>query len=52
MVAESDRNRKLVVAVPGAVDVLAAVFVASANTKSEGTAAAICDEALEVISSL
>ena len=34
------------------MDVLAAVFAASANTKSEGTAAAVCDEALEVISSL
>jgi hypothetical protein len=50
--AESDRNRKLVVAVPGAVDVLAVVFAASANAKSEGTAAAVRDEALEVISSL
>jgi len=50
--AESDRNRKLVAAVPGAVDVLAAVFAASANAMSEGTAAAVRDEALEVISSL
>ncbi|XP_066350564.1 E3 ubiquitin-protein ligase PUB23-like [Miscanthus floridulus] len=50
--AESDRNRKLVAVVPGAVDVLAAVFAASANAKSEGTAAAVRDEALEVISSL
>lgn len=51
--AESDRNRKLVAAVPGAVDVLAAVFAASANAKSsEGTASAVRDEALEVISSL
>ncbi|KAG0528213.1 hypothetical protein BDA96_06G299200 [Sorghum bicolor] len=53
--AESDRNRKLVAAVPGAVDVLAAVFAASANAKSsEGTAAAaaVRDEALEVVSSL
>ncbi|XP_066346920.1 E3 ubiquitin-protein ligase PUB23-like [Miscanthus floridulus] len=51
--AESDRNRKLVAAVPGAVDVLAAVFAASAKAKSsEGTASAVRDEALEVISSL
>jgi hypothetical protein len=51
--AESDRNLKLVAAVPGAVDVLAAVFAASANAKSsEGTASAVRDEALEVISSL
>ena len=51
--AESDRNQKLVAAVPGAVDVLAAMFTASANAKSsEGTASAVRDEALEVISSL
>ncbi|CAD6245359.1 unnamed protein product [Miscanthus lutarioriparius] len=50
--AESDRNQKLVVDVPGAVDVLAAVFAASANAKSEGTAAAVREEAVEVISSL
>ena len=51
--AESDRNQKLVTAVTGAVDVLAAVFAASANSKSsEGTASAVRDEALEVISSL
>jgi hypothetical protein len=48
--AESDRSRKLVAAVPGAVDVLAAVFVASAAAKPGG--AAVCDEALEVVSSL
>ncbi|XP_062185288.1 E3 ubiquitin-protein ligase PUB23-like [Phragmites australis] len=47
--AESERNMKLIAAVPGAVDILAAVFVASA-TKSENTAA--CDEALEIICSL
>lgn len=52
--AESDRNRKLVAAVPGAVDVLAAVFAASANKSSEGTgtADAVRDDALEVIASL
>jgi hypothetical protein len=48
--AESERSRKLVAAVPGAVDVLAAVFVASAAAKPGG--AAVCDEALEVVSSL
>ncbi|CAD6337458.1 unnamed protein product [Miscanthus lutarioriparius] len=38
---------------PGAVDVLAAVFTASANAKlSEGTTFVVGDEALEVISSL
>lgn len=47
--AVSERNKELIVAVPGAVDILAAIFVASA-TKSESTAA--CDEALEIISSL
>ncbi|RCV14800.1 hypothetical protein SETIT_3G007400v2 [Setaria italica] len=48
--AESERSRKLVAAVPGAVDVLAAVFVASAATKSQSVA--VCDDALEIISSL
>ncbi|KAL6651741.1 hypothetical protein ACP70R_010666 [Stipagrostis hirtigluma subsp. patula] len=47
--AESERNRKLVAAVAGAVDVLAAVFVASTTTSEN---AAVCDEALEIISSL
>ncbi|RCV14797.1 hypothetical protein SETIT_3G007200v2 [Setaria italica] len=50
VVAESERNRKLVAAVPAAVDVLATVFVASAATKAESVA--VCDEALEIISSL
>uniref|UniRef100_J3M2V3 U-box domain-containing protein n=1 Tax=Oryza brachyantha TaxID=4533 RepID=J3M2V3_ORYBR len=45
--AESDRNRKLLAAVPGAVDILAAVVVASCQD-----AKATCDEALEVICSL
>uniref|UniRef100_A0A0E0KX30 U-box domain-containing protein n=1 Tax=Oryza punctata TaxID=4537 RepID=A0A0E0KX30_ORYPU len=45
--AESERNRKLLAAVPGAVDVLAAVVVASCQD-----AKAACDEALEIICSL
>ncbi|KAL6844315.1 hypothetical protein ACP4OV_025988 [Aristida adscensionis] len=48
--AESERNRKLVAAVPGAVDALAAAFVASATTSENAAAAG--DEALEVIASL
>lgn len=45
--AESERNRKLLAAVPGAVDVLAAVVVASCRD-----AKAACDEALEIVCSL
>ncbi|CAN6236728.1 unnamed protein product [Urochloa humidicola] len=61
--AESERSRTLVAAVPGAVDVLAAVFAAtsvaaaSSATKpspsSESSAMSACaDDALEIISSL
>lgn len=46
---ESERNRKIVAAAPGAVELLAAVFVGSATTSEN---AAACDEALDVISSL
>ncbi|RLM73699.1 hypothetical protein C2845_PM15G26730 [Panicum miliaceum] len=47
--AESERNRKLLVAaVPRAVDTLVGVFISSATTSSF----AVCDEVLEIISSL
>ncbi|KAG8043981.1 hypothetical protein GUJ93_ZPchr0458g22455 [Zizania palustris] len=42
--AESDRNRKLLAAVPGTVDILAAVLAVSYQN-----ATAACDEALEII---
>ncbi|KAF0908432.1 hypothetical protein E2562_025406 [Oryza meyeriana var. granulata] len=45
--AESDRNRKLLTAVPCAVDILAAVVVSSCQD-----AKAACDDALEIICSL
>ncbi|KAL5214168.1 hypothetical protein ABZP36_003320 [Zizania latifolia] len=47
VVSESDRNRKLLALVPGAVDILAAVITASSQS-----ATAVCDEALEIICSL
>ncbi|CAN6269841.1 unnamed protein product [Urochloa humidicola] len=50
--AESERSRNLVAAVPGAVDVLASVFVASSETTSTSVAAACADDALEIMSSL
>ncbi|CAN6250749.1 unnamed protein product [Urochloa humidicola] len=61
--AESERNRKIVAAVPGAVDVLASVFVSSSaattpsstsseTTSSTSVAAACADDALEIMSSL
>ncbi|PVH36053.1 hypothetical protein PAHAL_7G345300 [Panicum hallii] len=45
--SESERNRKLVAAVPRAVDTLVGVFVIAS-----ATSAAVCDEVLEIISSL
>jgi hypothetical protein len=50
--AESERNRKLVAAVPGAVETLMAVFVSSSSSDSrDGKAAAAC-MLLEIVSSL
>ncbi|CAL5029160.1 unnamed protein product [Urochloa decumbens] len=53
--AESERNRMLVAAVPGGVDVLAIVFAAASATKpssSESAVTGVADAALEIMSSL
>ncbi|CAL5070903.1 unnamed protein product [Urochloa decumbens] len=53
---QSERSRMLVAAVPGAVDVLAAVLAASSATKpsssSESAVTSVADAALEIMSSL
>ena len=50
--SQSERSRKIVAAVPRAVDTLVGVFItASASATTSTSSVAVCDEVLEIISS-